>query len=523
MRLICLALILSFELLLIGVLLGREGLAGSLRTWGYWILRGVGGFAVLFVTFAWLKRKPALAAISAELAGSPISLRFLTAHLVSFTIFALLTSTLNGRASSDLLAVVWPATGLGAIAFAGLAFIPQAFWLRIARDTGFLWVWTGAAVLLASFAGAATQSLWPLATSITFRLSQAVLSPFVTGMVVDPANRLIGTQRFLIELAPKCSGLEGVGLILAFGITWLALFRRECRFPQALILLPVGVAIVFALNAVRIAALVLIGDAGAPHIAQHGFHSQVGWIIFNLVAVGFSVAARKVPWLTVAEPGTPAATSFENPTTRWVLPFVMILAAGTISASMTGDFEWLYPLRFLAAAITLTLLWPLLWGRYADLDWRVGWLAPAVGAIVFLVWIGLDRFTSAVPEAMPAPLAAAPPLARTVWLAFRVLAAVVTVPVAEELAFRGFLYRRLLSPDFESVDLRRFSWLALLVSSLLFGLLHGDRWFVGILAGALYALVLLRRGSIGDAVAAHATTNALLAVDVLAFHHWHLW
>jgi CAAX prenyl protease-like protein len=71
--------------------------------------------------------------------------------------------------------------------------------------------------------------------------------------------------------------------------------------------------------------------------------------------------------------------------------------------------------------------------------------------------------------------------------------------------------------------LRRFSWLALLVSSLLFGLLHGDRWFVGILAGALYALVLLRRGRIGDAVAAHATTNALLAVDVLAFHHWHLW
>jgi len=115
----------------------------------------------------------------------------------------------------------------------------------------------------------------------------------------------------------------------------------------------------------------------------------------------------------------------------------MILAAGMISASMTGDFEWLYPLRFLAAAITLTLPWPLPWRRYADLDWLVGWLAPAVGAVVFLVWIGLDRFTSTVPEAMPAPLAAASPLARTLWLAFRVLTAVVTVPIAEELAFPG--------------------------------------------------------------------------------------
>ena len=70
-RLIDLALAFSSELLLTGVLLGRDGLAGSLRTWGYWILRGIGGFAVLFITFAWLKCKPALAAISAELAGSP--------------------------------------------------------------------------------------------------------------------------------------------------------------------------------------------------------------------------------------------------------------------------------------------------------------------------------------------------------------------------------------------------------------------------------------------------------------------
>jgi CAAX prenyl protease-like protein len=164
-----------------------------------------------------------------------------------------------------------------------------------------------------------------------------------------------------------------------------------------------------------------------------------------------------------------------------------------------------------------------LWRRYADLDWRVGWLAPAVGAVVFAVWIGLDPFTSAVPESMPAPLAVASAPARNLWLLFRVLAAVTTVPLAEELAFRGFLYRRLLSPDFESVSFRRFSWAALLIGSALFGLLHGDRWFVGALAGAAYALVMMRRGSIADAVVAHATTNALLAVDILAFHRWHLW
>jgi len=81
----------------------------------------------------------------------------------------------------------------------------------------------------------------------------------------------------------------------------------------------------------------------------------------------------------------------------------------------------------------------------------------------------------------------------------------------------------LMSPEFESISARSFTWFALLASSAAFGLLHGDRWFAATVAGVLYGLALVRRGRIGDAVAAHALTNALLAVYVLAFHQWHLW
>jgi CAAX prenyl protease-like protein len=83
--------------------------------------------------------------------------------------------------------------------------------------------------------------------------------------------------------------------------------------------------------------------------------------------------------------------------------------------------------------------------------------------------------------------------------------------------------RRLISPDFEAVDPRIFSYVALLASSLAFGMLHGGRWISGTLAGLLYAIALLRRGSIGDAVVAHATTNALLAAWVLIGGNWYLW
>jgi exosortase E/protease (VPEID-CTERM system) len=315
---------------------------------------------------------------------------------------------------------------------------------------------------------------------------------------------------------PMCSARSAEGKRLV----WLAVFRNEFRFPRAFILLPAGIVLAFLANAVRIAALVLVGDAGAEAIAVHGFHSAAGWIGFNLIALGLCVITNRVSWLRVAKPEDLVTVQpVHNPTSRWLLPFLAILAAGMISEALTGDFEWFYPLRFFAGALALVFLRR----RYTDLVWRVGWLAPAVGVIVFLISVGLDRFISPTPQAMPTPLAATAPLARNLWLMFRVLGATVTVPVAQELAFRGFLYRRLISPDFDSVSFRRCSWTALLTSSMIFGLLYGHEWLTGALAGALYCWVLIRRGSMGDAVAAHATTNLLVTIQVIGFHRWHWW
>ena len=74
------------------------------------------------------------------------------------------------------------------------------------------------------------------------------------------------------------------------------MFRRECRFPQSLVLIPLGVAVMFLFNALRIAALILIGDAGAQQIAVSSFHSQAGWIVFSAVCVGFYMAIQRIPW-----------------------------------------------------------------------------------------------------------------------------------------------------------------------------------------------------------------------------------
>jgi CAAX prenyl protease-like protein len=201
-----------------------------------------------------------------------------------------------------------------------------------------------------------------------------------------------------------------------------------------------------------------------------------------------------------------------------LLPLVVILASGMISRAASAGFEWFYPLRFFCGAAAIWICRR----RYLELSWKPGWLSPIAGIAAFLLWLALDRGAPG-DNALATGLGALSTPSRIAWVVFRCLGAVVTVPIAEELAFRGFLLRRLISADFESVDFRRFTWFSLAASSLAFGLMHGDRWLAGTLAGFLYAAVMLRRGNIGSAVAAHSITNALIALAVLIGGKWYLW
>jgi CAAX prenyl protease-like protein len=120
-------------------------------------------------------------------------------------------------------------------------------------------------------------------------------------------------------------------------------------------------------------------------------------------------------------------------------------------------------------------------------------------------------------------LAGISPVARWSWIAFRVAAAVITVPIAEELAFRGYLARRFVSRDFDLVSFSSLTALPIALSSVVFGLMHGRQWLVGIVAGLAFAGVLRWRGRFGDAVIAHAVANFLLAVWVVGFGQWGQW
>jgi CAAX prenyl protease-like protein len=200
------------------------------------------------------------------------------------------------------------------------------------------------------------------------------------------------------------------------------------------------------------------------------------------------------------------------------MPLLVILAAGMIAHALSTGFELLYPLRFIGA---LAALW--FYRRcYTGLDLRSSWRGPAVGVGMFIVWAGIAAFMTS-PTAEPEALSSLSTPLRTLWIGCRVLAAVLTVPMAEELAYRGYLLRRLVSPRFESVPFAHARWPALGVSAVAFGLSHGSLWLPGMLAGLAYGGLAIRTGKLGECIVAHGTTNALLAVYVLYFHQWQLW
>jgi exosortase E/protease (VPEID-CTERM system) len=443
---------------------------------------------------------------------------WMAAHLALIACLAWLSSLLFPPTppSIPFAAVVclWLACGAAAIFCAFAAMAPPPFWLKAARSLGSIWFYSAAAALAAATAIPPSQDLWRSTTAATFHLVRLILLPILPGLTADPATRVLGTHRFAVEILDYCSGLEGMSLILVFTIAWLWYFRKQYRFPRALLLIPLGLMLMFGLNAVRIAVLILIGNAGYPEVAAYGFHSQAGWIAFNTVAVGIAIWTHRSRWLNRGEVPLEGSQS-DNPTAVFLMPLLAILAAGMLSHALSGRFEWLYPLRLFACLAAIVIYRH----RLAALDWRWSWRGALLGIGVFVLWfIGLHFLA---PDAgMPQALAAASPSLRWGWIGCRVAASVVTVPLAEELAYRGFLMRRLQARDFDSLAYERVGWYAVAASSLFFGAAHGALWLPGSVAGFAYGWIVKRQGHLGEAVAAHMTTNLLVAAVALGLGNW---
>lgn len=225
---------------------------------------------------------------------------------------------------------------------------------------------------------------------------------------------------------------------------------------------------------------------------------------------------------------------------RHLLPFAVWISVMMGSGDPSG---WTYAVRTGAGLAALLAVRP--WRGYGPLRWKNVPLAMAVGAGVFVVWVGLESpwVKSAAPGLaviyekwlvgpipgglgqLREPMSGAPyDPALTGWTLFAVhmFGTAVVIAVIEEFFWRGFLYRWLAARRFMELPLRHWDRTLFLVVAVLFGIEHAE-WAAGIACGLLFHWVILRTGDIWAAVVAHGVTNFLLGIYVWKFQQWQFW
>ncbi len=217
----------------------------------------------------------------------------------------------------------------------------------------------------------------------------------------------------------------------------------------------------------------------------------------------------------------------------YLLPYVAYMGVATL---LPGPDQRAMSYALRIAACGAALVWG--WRRYLPLR-GPGSTAGSVG-----MGLGVGLLGTALWIALLTPFAAP---AGSGWdptaFALRVVAGCALVPLAEELLMRGYLLavlvqwqraRRageadplrhtLASRSIAELEPGDWTWLALLLSSLVFAAGHAPaEWPAALAYGLLMGGLWIVRRDLLSCVIAHAATNATLAFTVLATGRWELW
>ena len=223
-----------------------------------------------------------------------------------------------------------------------------------------------------------------------------------------------------------------------------------------------------------------------------------------------------------------------NPTfDRWpflpyVVPFAAFMAFLAVQKYVPLTPVYEYPAR-------VVLLTAILWFFSRDvIDLRAKHKVETavLGVAVFAIWIGPDMlfpmyrqnvlFQNAIMGQISAP-AAESVLRQPVVMWSKIIRTAVLVPIIEELFWRAWLMRWLISPQFEKVPLGTYQFGAFALTAILFAAEHGPYWDVGLVTGIIYNWWMVRTRSLGDCILLHAVTNACLCGYVVATRHWEYW
>ena len=220
--------------------------------------------------------------------------------------------------------------------------------------------------------------------------------------------------------------------------------------------------------------------------------------------------------------------------TAYVAPFIMYLVGTTLISRLDASY---YPVGYalVALSVAITAAFLLRESEAIKVHWRIlpGVLVGTVG-IALWIWLSDLQVEQAIGQYLPKFLRPGErvsynpfeklPEQWQVWsfVVGRIFGLAIVVPLAEELFWRGFLLRWLIDPDWERVPVGQYTFASCAIVTLMFTMAHPE-W----LAAAVYCLLinglLYWKRDIWQCIIAHAVSNFLLAIYVLAFKAWWLW
>lgn len=217
----------------------------------------------------------------------------------------------------------------------------------------------------------------------------------------------------------------------------------------------------------------------------------------------------------------------QSATIAHVAPFAVFVGIMSLEHTFSLSPEVWLPIRFCATIFAL-----LLFSRgYISFQPSVPSASIALGAAVFVIWVAPDilfgyRHSWLFENALTsrAVTTVSPAMQRNdLFLVLRVATSTLLVPVIEELFWRSWLMRYVMEADFLKIPLGTYARSAFWITAVLFALEHGPYWEVGLAAGILYNWWIIRTKNLADCILAHAVTNGILAVYVIAAGQWQYW
>ena len=218
----------------------------------------------------------------------------------------------------------------------------------------------------------------------------------------------------------------------------------------------------------------------------------------------------------------------EGPSAPYVVPFGVFILLLAVQQYVPLPQAVEFPVR---CAVLAAVLWYFS-RNVISFKIQKPLLSLALGVGVFFLWIGPDAlipgyrqhwlFTNSITGEVKTALDVASQT-NGIALVFRILRAVILVPIIEELFWRAWALRWIARTDFEALPLGSYTTGSFWIVAALFAAEHGPYWEVGLACGAIWNWWMGKTKSLGDLIFVHAVTNGCLCAYVLLFKKWEYW